>query len=182
MRERAAAEDGFTLIELLVGMVIALIVVGGAVSVFVSGIQSQPKTSEKSNEIQRARVFMEQVSRDVRESYAFGTRSASSLQVRTYVNQSPCGGAQSSTVRQCLVTYSCNSSGTCTRSIRNADGSGVAYTTTLVTGLSSNSVFEYSPVSGTPSYVGLKVVFPGERGDDAITLSDGVAPRNLPAS
>jgi len=47
-----------------------------------------------------------------------------------------------------------------------------------VSGLSSNDVFSYSPDATDPTYVGITLVFPAENGEEAITLTDGVALRN----
>lgn len=170
-------EAGFTLIELLVATAMALVLVGGAVSVFTSGINNQPRVSDKSARIAEGRVLMERVSREVRQGYGFGVTTSSQLAIQTYVNENPCGGDASTTKRRCLVLYSCLQ-GTCTRTVREANGTGTALPETLVTGLSSNDVFSYLPGPGTPEYIGLRLIFPATEGEDAITLEDGVALRN----
>ena len=49
----------------------------------------------------------------------------------------------------------------------------------VVSGLSSNNVFSYTPPTSTaPAYVGVTLAFPAKGGTDAITLSDGAALRN----
>ena len=39
-------------------------------------------------------------------------------------------------------------------------------------------MFGYSPDSANPDYVTMRLVFPAEGGDDAVTLEDGVDLRN----
>ena len=55
---------------------------------------------------------------------------------------------------------------------------GTTTTEQLVSGLSSSAVFGYSPDSANPDYVTMRLVFPAEGGDDAVTLEDGVDLRN----
>jgi hypothetical protein len=58
----------------------------------------------------------------------------------------------------------------------------------VVTGLSSPSIFRYTPTcgststSGSPGYVCVNLAFAGNRGDDALTVEDGAAPVNPSAS
>ena len=57
---------------------------------------------------------------------------------------------------------------------------GGAQTATIVTGLSTTNVFTYSPSSTSPKSIGMTFSLSGANGDDAITVNDGVALRNVP--
>jgi hypothetical protein len=104
--------------------------------------------------------------------------TASQLSIVTYVDTpSSCSGATSTTANLCSVTYSC-SSGTCTRRVAKADGSSPGSTVTVLTGLSSSSIFSYSPSATAPTYIGVTLALPTSSGSNALTLIDGAALRN----
>jgi hypothetical protein len=112
-------------------------------------------------------------------TYQVNSATANSLSVNTYLQQSStCAGAGGTQPRQCRVVYTCTAS-TCTRTVSEVNGSG-AQTATIVTGLSTTNVFSYSPSSTSPKSVGMTFSLAGQNGDDAITVNDGVALRNVP--
>jgi prepilin-type N-terminal cleavage/methylation domain-containing protein len=171
-------DRGFTLPELLVATVLALLVIGAAVTAFTSTIQSQPRVNSQAAAIQQARVTMERIIRELRQGSSVPSASTSQLSVVTYVHSATCGGAASNTAISCRVTYSC-SSGTCTRTEANPDGTSPGSSVQVVSGLSSSNVFSYAPPSSTaPAFVGVTLALPAKGGTDAITLSDGSALRN----
>jgi Tfp pilus assembly protein PilW len=170
-------QDGFSFVELLVAATLGLIVCGIGVTLLTASVNSQPEVSERAGEIQRARTVMEQITREVRQGSHVFTGSTSQLTLITYVDKASCGGAAATTAIQCRVDYSC-SSGTCTRTERNPNGSGSATGREVVSGLSGSNVFNYSPASGDPEYIGMTMAFPASADEDAITLKDGVALRN----
>ena len=61
-----------------------------------------------------------------------------------------------------------------------AVGVGCSSPTTVVSGLSTNQVFTFSPQAPGQAYVGVRLAFPAGNGEDAITIQDGVALRNPP--
>jgi prepilin-type N-terminal cleavage/methylation domain-containing protein len=178
---RAAAalrreERGFTLIELLVATAVGLVVVGGALTVFMGGLHSEPRTASQVSAMQQARVTVDRITRELRQGWEMPTKSPTQLAIVTYVKAATCGGAPASTAIPCRVTYTCTA-GTCTRVVAQPDGSAPGPSTTVATGLSSANVFEYVP-SSDPTYIG--VTFSFDTGDgDPVTLGDGVALRNI---
>lgn len=172
---------GFTLPELLIATVLGLIVVGGAVSVVTVSMNNQPRISSKSAAIQQARTAMERITRELRQSSTVPMATPSQLSIVTYVHSATCGGASANTAISCRVTYAC-SAGACTRTEAKPDGTSPGPAVRIVSGLASNDVFTFAPSAGAPSYVGATFAFPGSGGEDAITLADGSAIRNSPAS
>jgi type II secretory pathway pseudopilin PulG len=176
-RPAVGEEHGYTLIELLVAALLGLAIVGAAVPLFISGIRSEPRVSSRAADVQQARTTMERITREVRQGWSLPTATASELSILTYVKATSCGGESGSTAIACRVTYSC-SAGTCTRMVRNPDGSGSAPATPVVTGLADMPVFTYAPDATTPTYVGITLGFPAGDDEDSITLEDGVTLRN----
>ncbi|MGH2953164.1 MAG: PilW family protein [Solirubrobacterales bacterium] len=172
-------EDGWTLLELLVGATISLIVVGVAATMLITAVRTQPVTTERAGQVQQGRVLIERISRELRQGQreSVSGATASGLSMVTYVNSNPCGGPSSASAIVCQVTYAC--SGTvCTRTERNADGSGTPATTQVVSGIrAGQTVFTYDD-QVEPTYVGVELSFPADDGGEGITLSDGVSLRN----
>jgi prepilin-type N-terminal cleavage/methylation domain-containing protein len=182
-RRRLAQADGFTLIELLLAASISLVVLGVGVGLMTTALQSQPKVAERASEIQQARVAMERLTREIRQGDSVVSASDTQFSLITQVNSATCGGATSDEARLCRITYTC-SVGSCTRVEANPDGSGAAAPQIVVNGITTSSVFSYTPTAAAPTYIGVKLLFPSENGDDSVTLTDGVTMRNatLPAS
>jgi type IV pilus assembly protein PilW len=170
--------DGFTLVELLVATILALVVIGAAVTAFTASIRSQPRVSSQAAAIQHARFTMERMVRELRQGSTVPSATASQLSMVTNVDSATCGGSASSTAISCRVTYTC-SSGACTRTEAKPDGTSPGPAVQVVQGLSSSNVFAYTPGTTTaPAYVAVTLAFPAKGGTDAITLSDGAALRN----
>ena len=176
-------ERGFTLIELTVATVIALSLLGVAVSLFTSGVGAQSKLTSRALQIEQARTTADRITRELRQGSSVSTASPSQLTMLTYVHSATCGGAPSSTAIACQVTYSC-SGGTCTRTERNPNGTGGGTAVAVVSGLSSSNVFTYSPDSTSATYVGVTLTLAPQPGHNAVTLDDGTALANfvVPAS
>jgi prepilin-type N-terminal cleavage/methylation domain-containing protein len=172
-------EAGFTLVELLVAMTLMLIVLGAGFTLLQIVVRSEPAARTANASIQDAQIVSERMARELRMTYAVNSATANSLSVNTYLQQSStCAGASGTTPRQCRVVYTCSGS-TCTRTVSEVNGSG-AQTATIVTGLSSANVFTYTPSSTSPKSIGMTFSLSGQNGDDAITVNDGVALRNVP--
>jgi prepilin-type N-terminal cleavage/methylation domain-containing protein len=188
---RLSSDQGFTLAELLIAMVLGIIVLTTAVFVFTAGIHVQPRIQKRSMEIQQARTMSERMTRELRQgSNASVSAAGSQLMILTYVPLSTyCStpATTGSSVARCRIFYSCQSAGStssCTRiqcpPAVLAVGTGCSSPTTVVSGLSTNQVFTFSPQVPGQAYVGVRLEYPAENGDDAITIQDGVALRNPP--
>jgi prepilin-type N-terminal cleavage/methylation domain-containing protein len=180
LRKVAAAlhceERGFTLIELLIATTVGLVVVGGALTIFISGIRSQPRTASKVAAIQQARVTVDRITRELRQGWETPTASSSQLAIVTYVKAAICGGASASTSIPCRVTYTC-SAGACTRVVAQPNGSAPGPTVKVASDLTSANVFSYLPNAADPTYVGVTFAV-SSGGAQPVTLGDGVALRN----
>lgn len=167
-------ERGLTLIELLIAASVGLVVVGGALTMFVGAIRSEPRTASKVAAIQQARTTVDRITRELRQGLETPTATSSKLAIVTYVKAATCGGAAASTSIPCRVTYEC-SSGKCTRTVAQPNGSAPGTAVVVASDLAGNNVFTYSPASN-PTYVGVSFSFDSD--GQAVTLSDGVALRN----
>src|SRR3954447_16844236 len=172
-------------------MMLGIVVLTTAVFVFTAGIHVQPRIQKRTMEIQQARTMSERMTRELRQgSNASVSADGSQLMVLTYVPRSTyCNtpATTGSSVARCRIFYSCTASGpasSCTRiqcpPALLAAGTGCSPPTTVVSGLSTNQVFTFSPQAPGQAYVGVRLQYPAENGDDAITLQDGVALRNPP--
>lgn len=167
---------GFTLVELLIAATTGLVVVGAAVTIFVSSIRSEPRTSSKVAAIQQGRTAMERITRELRQGVVVQTQTAAQLGIVTYVGDATCGGDPEA---PCLVTYTCTTAGDCSRVVSETDGTSPGSSVQVVDGLSDDSVFTYSTSGGELSYVGVRLSFATYGGAGPVVLRDGVALRNL---
>lgn len=168
-------ERGLTLVELLIAASVGLVVVGGALTMFVGAIRSEPRTASQVTAIQEARTTVDRITRELRQGLETPTASPTQLAIVTYVKAATCGGAVASTSIPCRVTYTC-SSGKCTRVVAQPNGTAPGPAAQVASGLASNSIFSYLPNSTDPTYVGVSFSFTSD--GQPITLSDGVALRN----
>jgi type II secretory pathway pseudopilin PulG len=165
-----------TLIELLIAAAAGLVVIGGAFTMFAGAIHSQPRDSAKVAAMQEARTTVDRITRELRQGLeVVPTPTSSQLAVVTYVKAATCGGAAASTAIPCRVTYAC--SGTiCTRVVAQPNGSAPGPAVRVASGLTTPSVFTYSPSAADPSYVGVSFSFAGS--GQPFVLGDGVTLRN----
>jgi hypothetical protein len=170
-------EDGLTLVELMVAAAVGLVVVGGALTMFVGAIHSEPRTSSKVAAIQQARVTVDRITRELRQGEDISTHQSNKLSIVTYVKAATCGGAAATTSIACEVTYTC-STGKCTRLVAPPNGIPPGPAVQVASGLASPDVFSYvyPPESTEPTYVGVSLSFDSE--GQPVTLTDGVALRN----
>jgi type II secretory pathway pseudopilin PulG len=181
---RLRGESGWTLMELLVAAGLLLLILGAALPVIVASVQTEPKISQKADRIQQARILVERMGRDLRATYlVVPPATANSLVFETYLRRTTCGGSfqpsEGAPPIKCRVVYSC-SAGTCTRQEQNQGGGGGGTAVKMVGGLSDSNVFTYYPSATNPTFVEVKAVMPGSSaGEDAVTLEDGFALRNL---
>jgi prepilin-type N-terminal cleavage/methylation domain-containing protein len=172
-------ERGFTLIELLIATALGLVVIGGAFTVFASGVHSEPRNASKAAALEEARVTVDRITRELRQGIEISSSplpTSSRLAIITYVKAATCGGAAASTSIPCRVTYSCSGE-ICTRTVAKPDGSEPGAAVRVAEGLVGPQVFSYSPSTTEPTYVGVSLSFSDE--GEPVTLEDGAALRNM---
>jgi prepilin-type N-terminal cleavage/methylation domain-containing protein len=169
------SERGFTLIELLVAASIGMVVLGGAVTVFIGAVRSEPRTASKVTAIQQGRVAVERITRELRQGLeVLEGSTADRLSLLTYVKQT-CAGEPAGQSEACLVTYQCAGEA-CTRTVEAPDESASGPAVQVVSGLSSTDVFTYTPTN-EPGYVGVELRFATREGGPVV-IADGAALRN----
>jgi Tfp pilus assembly protein PilW len=183
-RMRALRRDeGVTLVELLLVAVLGVLVLGIGVMLLILAVRAEPRLSERAASIQQGRALMERLTREVRQGATVSVATPERLVFATFVKRASCGGPTAATAIQCQVEYSCTS-GACSRTERNTNGTGGGAPVQLVEGLLSSSVFTYTPSATSPEYVRVRLAYPAtdEQGEteDAVTLEDGVNLRNFP--
>jgi Tfp pilus assembly protein PilW len=188
LRETASEESGISLIELLVAMMIGLVVIGGAMSMMISSVRSQPRAASEASAVQTAQTTMERMTRELRQGSSVVASTANQLSMITYVDAATCGGAAAATAISCRVSYTCTA-GICTRTVAQPDGSSPGPAKTVIKGLTNSNIFSYVPNSGGSSscgatavgaltYVCVSLALADSDGHNAVTLSDGVGLRN----
>jgi len=180
IQELHREQRGFMLPELIVASMIGLTLLGVAVSLFTSSVAAQSQLTSRAFQIEQARATTDRITRELRQGSTVTTATASQLTMLTYVDSATCGGASASTAIACQVTYNC-SGGTCTRTERNTNGTGGGAAVEVVSGLSSNNVFTYSPNATSPTFVGVTLTLAPQPGRGAVTLDDGTALANFTA-
>jgi Tfp pilus assembly protein PilW len=175
-----SAADGFTLIELIIAAAMGVAVTAAAVSLLITALHQQPRITDQADAVGEARVAMDRIIRDVRQgSTVVATPTAEKMTLTTYIHATSCTAAPSASAVaiQCKVMYECKS-GTCTRRVTTNGVATEGTAATLVSGLSSNEVFSYSPSATAPTYIGVKLALPASKGSNTTTLEDGAALRN----
>lgn len=173
-------ESGFTLPELLIAMTAGLVVFGGAVLLNTTSTHGQSGVQSRAYQIQKARTAIDRIVREVHQGSTVTTATPTQLTFLTWVHNT-CAGGASSTAVSCRVTYTCTA-GTCSRTLRNPDGTGSAASVQVASGLASSDVFTYSPSTTAPTYVGVTLALGSSPGQSAVTLDDGAALGNVPRS
>jgi prepilin-type N-terminal cleavage/methylation domain-containing protein len=173
-------ERGLTLIELLVVIVLSLVILFAGTNVLIASVTGEKRERDRAGQIQDARVMIESVSRELRKGYGVELAEPARLTLLTYVLHDSCGGSPATESIACRVAYEC-AAGTCTRTETDPGGSGTGGTPVeTVRGISSDDIFSYEPSAADPGYVSIRLELPAElEGEDAITLEDGVALRNV---
>ncbi|MDQ3611366.1 MAG: prepilin-type N-terminal cleavage/methylation domain-containing protein [Actinomycetota bacterium] len=72
LRARFVDEGGFTLVELLVSCVLGMIVLGGAFTVLQVAFAQGERVSQRVDTVQRGRITMEQITRQLRSQVCLG--------------------------------------------------------------------------------------------------------------
>ena len=176
-RRLRRSEEGVTLIELLVAMSMLVAIMTGSMFLLVGMMQKQPDLSDRSEQVSETRIALDKMLRDLRPGYAVDSAlgTTNTVTFRTYMRKT-CQGAPSTTANLCRVTYSCNpSTGVCTRSTANPNGTSPTAAVPVISGVSNTGVFAVQS-----SYVGITLTLPTQDGRDALTMTDGARLRNAP--
>jgi hypothetical protein len=142
-------------------------------------MKKQPDLSDRSEQVSEARIAMEKMVRELRPGYAVDSAlgTGNTVTFRTYMRHT-CQGGPSSTAILCRVTYTCTpSTGICTRSTANPNGTSPTAASPLITGVTNTGVFTVQS-----SYVGITMTLPSQDGRDALTMTDGARLRNAPTA
>lgn len=178
---RVRGEAGFTLIELLVAAGMSVVLVGGAATMLISAVQTQPELSKRSEDVSSARWILERMTREIRNGIAVESGSGSAVAFQAYVRRTACGSGvplpAGSSAIECEIVYDCASGTSCTRTERLPNTTTGGATETIFSGIASNQVFNYSPSSSEATFVGVTLRFPNPDGDGFLTISDGASLR-----
>jgi prepilin-type N-terminal cleavage/methylation domain-containing protein len=181
-RRRQSGEAGYTLIEMLIASAMGVVLLGAVGSMLISSMRSQPKTTEKAQNISSARWVMERLTREIRNGVAVETALANEVSFRTFVRRTTCGGTavppSTTPSIECRVTYSCTTT-SCTRQETAPDVGSGGTPIKIFDGIDDSSVFSYSPIPpATPTFIGVTLHFPNPEGPADLTISDGASLRN----
>lgn len=176
-------EEGMTLIELLVAAAMSVILVAAASSMLISAVKSQPRLSKSSQSISTARWVLERMTREIRNGIAvYPGATSSQVSFKAQVRRTSCGGnAEEQAAKpaiQCRVTYSCTTTA-CTRTETDLAVTSGGTPRTVVSGLDSSEVFNYSPSEEEPTYIGVTLHIPNPEGPGELVVSDGAGLRTL---
>lgn len=191
LRRRLAHGDreaGMTLIELLVASMMSVILVGAVGSMLISAVRKQPDLSERSQAVSTARWVLERMTREIRNGISVEEASSSKVAFVASVRREACGGSAEDEAGKpsipCRVTYTCGT--TCSRAETAPETPATGPGTTLVTGLSGGTAFNWSCDPGDAcesadelSYVGVTLRIPNPSGGGNLTVSDGASLRTL---
>lgn len=176
-----SSEAGLTLVELLVASAMSVVIVGATVSMLISAVRTQPQISEQAQSISEARWVQERMTRELRNGVRIDEATSSVVSFVTQVRRTACGGAtpldEDTPAIDCQVTYDCSSGTACTRTEAAMGDLEGGTPRTLVTGIESSSVFNYSPSAADPTFVGIVLRVPNPRGPGSLTVSDGASLR-----
>lgn len=184
-RRRAGREDGLTLIELIVAAGMSVVIVGAAGSMLISAVRSQPRLSERAQNISKARWVQERMTREIRNGVRVYYAEGSRVEFLASVRRTACGeGVQEEADEpaiQCRIAYTCLN-GTCSR--RETElGVESGPETAIVSGLSDDEVFSFEPPPSSPeatedvNYIGVTLNIPNPEGPGDLTVSDGATLR-----
>lgn len=174
MRQLRREERGFTLVELLVATAIGLALIGVTVALVISALQSEPRSSSRSTQIEAGRVMLERITRQLRE----GCKVVGD-------------GAVGNGFRKLAVYMNCDAGPTTIYDCGTATGDDQCFRQDVASGKSELMVsgLEVDPngvwpvfVISNDNYVEIHLRFPRDEagGGESVTLSDGVAMRNQP--
>jgi hypothetical protein len=171
-----------TLVELLVAASMSVVIVGASSSMLISAVHDQPKISKRAQDVSKVRWILERMTREIRNGIVVDHADAEELSIRTYVRSTSCGSstslAASSASIVCEVTYRCSAaSKSCTRT-EAAPGVYTGTSVKIFEGINDGNVFNFSPGTEDPTFVGITLRFPEPEGKGSFTITDGAALRS----
>lgn len=174
-------EAGITLIELLVAAAMSVIIVGAAGTMLISAVRDQPKLSKASQDVSTARYVLERMTREIRNGIAVDSATGAAVSFRAYVRHTSCGSSTSLGATSppiiCEINYDCSSGTKCTRSETPPNTIGGGTAVTILTGLGSSKVFNFSPNAEEATFIGVTLRIPASGGSGVLTVSDGATLR-----
>jgi Tfp pilus assembly protein PilW len=194
-RRRLPGEAGFTLNETLVAMTLAVILVGGLMTLIIASLHQQNASSSRSVAAREAEVGLAQLTRDLREAqYVTDANGAdttpvalsSSAGVATISFYLPAAGSPS--VAGSQVIWTCTTGASCTRKL--GGGTAVPWIRNVTAATFTGTSTTGASVTANPAYVSINVqaaitnlgdasgtaTLPGTT--NSIVLQDGVGLRN----
>jgi prepilin-type N-terminal cleavage/methylation domain-containing protein len=149
MFRRLDAEDGVTMIEMLVGVVIMAIAMSIASLSTVHALKVQRRQVAEVDTVNRTRIVMERMTREIRAANPLLAASADGSQISIQVTRPVAGWNRKITTYQ-LVGTSIQSSGTLINTTTNA--TQAVPVQTILTGVTLNpgeTLFSYRAVDGS---------------------------------
>jgi Tfp pilus assembly protein PilW len=183
-RTAISSQAGITLVETIVATAMSLVLLSGVSVLITSSTADQPQINQKNANIQTARWVLDRLTREIRLGASVQSATSSSVSFQTYVRHSTCGGSgiltAASPATLCEVTYSVTGG-----VLRRTEANPNVFTGTpeiVVSGLSNNAVFSYSPTSVSPTYINVTLTLPNSTGNGNITINDGATLSNATLS
>jgi Tfp pilus assembly protein PilW len=170
---REWSDGGWTLVELLVTMVMGLVILGALLSVWPVAASDQQRSEARYESIDGARIALERMTRDVRESVAVTGVTASAVHLKLWTRDLP--GAGASVLHD--VVYDCAAAGSLagTFACNRSDVTAGTPAVTMVNRLSSSAVF--TSTAGQPDLsVNLSVIV--AKAVNPVVIRGGASPRN----
>lgn len=184
-RVRVGEESGLTLIELLVAATMSVVLVGAASSMLISAVKSQPRISERAQNVSKARYVLERMTREIRNGVVVRgiAEDGAGIEFEASVRRTECGSGVEEDPEErailCSISYSC-SAGSCVRTEVDPDTEAGGPPRTVVTGLSDDAVFSREPPGvplGEATYIGVRLRIPDPEGPGELNVSDGATLR-----
>lgn len=184
-RRRLRAEHGFTLIEVLIGIGLTAVVLGTMMTPLVLASRRQISESNYTWAQQRARTGLNEIVRQVRQSWEVLSTSANSVEMNLEQN-----GVNDEVYYECDIPQPGTQYRECVRVSAPVGGtlpslsSGTVVVTNLLNGTASNPVFSFAPSAVAPYYMTATIQVPASNGrayglNHSMTFSDGALMRNL---
>lgn len=164
-----------SLTELLVTTPLVLLVLGAVFVLYNQGVKGQSRTDSRVRGLQQQQIGLEKISRELRQATSINPSSSQLVDVITYVT--PSGGSAASARH---VRYDC-AAGTCNRweGPPPLTGALTAGPVPVITAVQNADVFGMQPDYVNPNFVALNVNVTISGAQNPISLSGGVALKNL---
>jgi Tfp pilus assembly protein PilW len=184
-RSGLRGEQGFTLIEVIVGLGLTVMVIGLLMTPVVLAEHNQASESNYTWAQQRARTGLNEIVRQVRQSWQILGTSPNSVEMNVAQN-----GVSTEVYYECDIPQPGTQYHECVRVTAPVGGalpslsSGTVVVTNLLNGTASSPVFSFAPSPIAPYYMTATIQVPASDGranglNHSMTFSDGALMRNL---